>query len=135
MVVFHVSFDPEVREPILQNPIELHTVPELRATDLRLPVQTYLRAIRHAIGRIDEGHLRYEVRNGKTYLLGERAPIVLGAPPQRRYHRASRDLAHVAEIARANPRTPIKAVRLALNVSQRTAARRLAEARAEGLLE
>jgi hypothetical protein len=133
-VVFYVSFDPNRRDAIVQNPMEIHGDFEFQASSLRVPVQTYLRAVRHAIRLTDEGHLRYELRGGKLYELGQDAPIVLGELPRRRYHRERHDLEQVAAIYRDNPRAPVKAIRLAFNVSQRTAARRVDKAREAGLL-
>jgi hypothetical protein len=65
-------------------------------TNFRIPFATYLRVVRHAIKLADDGHLRFELRNGKIRLLGDDAPIVLGPLPSRQTATPAED---------GNPRT------------------------------
>jgi hypothetical protein len=132
-----LTVDPASRDSILQGAY----IPA-SSLMLRIPWGTYERVARHALLLADEGHLRFELRNGKLRLLGEEEPIVLGPLPPRQEHyreprklRQKRDqLEEVARIYKSNPRAPAKAVRLALGVSSRTAHRRVAEARQAGLI-
>jgi hypothetical protein len=136
-VRFYVSFDPDGRELLVQS-VRFWPGPAPSATDFRVPFASYLRIVRHAVAQADEGHLRYEIRDGKIYDLADDAPIVLGPlPPRRSHYREPRkrvELDQVAAIYRDNPRSPTRAVQLALRVSRRTAARRVAEARNAGLI-
>jgi hypothetical protein len=137
-VRFYVTVDPESRKMIEQG--AYLPAPSLME---RIPFATYLRVARHAIALADEGHLRFELRNGQLRRITEdEASIVLGPlPPQQEHYREPRklrqkrvELDQVAAIYRDNPRAPTKAVRLALGVSPRTAHRRVEEARQAGLI-
>jgi hypothetical protein len=139
-VRFYVTVDPASRDMIEQG--AYLPAPSLME---RIPFGTYLRVARHAIALADEGHLRFELRNGQLRRITEdEASIVLGPlPPRQEHYREPRkqrekrvELDQVAAIYRdpANARSPVKAVRLALGVSERTAHRRVEAAREAGLI-
>jgi hypothetical protein len=136
VVRFYVTYDPTDRRELFVHSVEIFPGPNPSATDLRVPLVAFLRIVRHAIARGDvDVHAFYELRDGKLH--DREAELLAPSPPPRRRYRdpaIQASLDEVAEIYKANPKAPTQAVERALKVSWRTASRRVAAARAEGLI-
>jgi hypothetical protein len=109
-----------------------------RASDLRLPLGTYLEVVEHVVSHGVITPAVYEIRDG-TIMAPDGTDIrarVGDKPSERR--RAlplnEKDMREIARVYRENPRRPKKAVAEARRVSESTAARMIGQARAAGFL-
>jgi hypothetical protein len=105
--------------------------------DFRIPFTLYARMSRHALAQRDEGDAQYEVRGGRIY---DYDGNMLTDPPRPRRPRSPDprrdvDLKEVARIYNSADRAPTETVARQLHLAQRTAERRVADAKAEGLID
>jgi hypothetical protein len=105
--------------------------------DFRIPFSLYARVARHALAQRDEGDAQYETRGGRVY---DYNGNMLTDPPRPRRTRSADprrdvDLEEVARIYRSAERAPTQTVARTMHLTQRSAERRVADARAAGLID
>jgi hypothetical protein len=132
-VRFNVAFHLDERQALTQT---VTHGPIRSAADFRLPWATLSRIVQHVVEDPEsEGEWRCAIRRGKLVDLdGDLHP---GTRPQLRRHREPRksvDLNEVARVYKEHPRAPTRAVAQHFKLKWRTAARRVRQARALGLL-
>jgi hypothetical protein len=108
-----------------------------RPHDFRIPFTLYSRVTRRALHDCDEGDRQYEVRGGRIYDYNGNLMVDPPAPrrPRSRDRRRDVDLEALARIYNDAERAPTKTVAREMHLSERTAARRVADARAAGLID